>query len=205
MADTSGIDPEMVLSHKFAERCSALCVGVGACAKDAMDVDELKYVYHENGQKFVQVLPTFAALFSQSSMPNGLISLPGLQYDPRLLLHGQQYIELYRPFPASGCIHNKVSLAGLHDKGKAAIIEFETKSYEKETGELLCMNRTTAFLRGAGGFSKSSKPFSYTNYSTGKVSSVKIPQSQPFAVFEDTTQPSQACFVDFSFAGSGTL
>lgn len=31
-------------------------LGVGACAKDAMDVDELKYVYHENGQKFVQVL-----------------------------------------------------------------------------------------------------------------------------------------------------
>lgn len=25
--------------------------------------------------------------------------------------------------------------------GKAAIIEFETKSYEKESGELLCMNR----------------------------------------------------------------
>lgn len=29
--------------------------------------------------------------------------------------------------------------------GKAAIIEFETKSYEKETGELLCMNRYILF------------------------------------------------------------
>ncbi|XP_065636640.1 enoyl-CoA hydratase 2, peroxisomal isoform X2 [Quercus suber] len=114
------------------------------------------------------------------------------RYDQRLLLHGQQYIELYRPFPSSGCIHNKVSLAGLHDKGKAAIIEFETKSYEKESGELLCMNRTTVFLRGAGGFSKSSQPYSYSNYQTDKASAVKIPKTHPFAVFEDSTQPSQA-------------
>lgn len=30
-------------------------MGVGACGQDAMDVDELKYVYHENGQQFIQV------------------------------------------------------------------------------------------------------------------------------------------------------
>ncbi|XP_052732030.1 enoyl-CoA hydratase 2, peroxisomal isoform X2 [Vigna angularis] len=113
-------------------------------------------------------------------------------YDPRLLLHGQQYIELYKPFPSSCQIHNKISLAGLHDKGKAAILEIETKSYEKDSGDLLCMNRTTVFLRGAGGFSKSSKPFSYTNYPSNQTSAVKIPESIPFSVFEDRTQPSQA-------------
>ena len=31
-------------------------LGVGACAKDAVDADELKYLYHENGQKFIKVL-----------------------------------------------------------------------------------------------------------------------------------------------------
>ena len=30
-------------------------LGVGACAWDAVDADELKYVYHENGQEFVKV------------------------------------------------------------------------------------------------------------------------------------------------------
>lgn len=30
-------------------------LGVGACGKDAVDADELKYVYHENGQQFIQV------------------------------------------------------------------------------------------------------------------------------------------------------
>jgi hypothetical protein len=55
----------------------------------------------------------------------------------------------------------------------------------------------TFFLRGAGGFSKSSEPYSYSNYSTDKVSAVKIPESQPFTVFEDCTQPSQACVIYF--------
>ncbi|BBG94774.1 Pseudouridine synthase family protein [Prunus dulcis] len=154
-------------------------LGIGACARDAVDVDQLKFVYHDKGQKFIQVLPTFAALFSLGSLPGGL-GLPGLKYDPRLLLHGQQYIELYKPLPSNACLKNTVSLAGLHDKGKAAVLEIETKSYDKDSGALLCMNRTTAFLRGAGGFSKSSHPYSYSNYPKDKVPSVKTPKGQPF-------------------------
>ncbi|XP_057451695.1 enoyl-CoA hydratase 2, peroxisomal-like, partial [Lotus japonicus] len=76
--------------------------------------------------------------------------------------------------------------------GKAAILEVETKSYEKESGDLLCMNRSTVYLRGAGGFSNSSKPFSYSNYPLNQTSTVKIPDSKPFSVFEDHTQASQA-------------
>ncbi|GLT74402.1 hypothetical protein SLA2020_462040 [Shorea laevis] len=175
MADSSSFYSDRLLAHKFpeteytyTERDAALyALGVGACARDATDADELKYVYHENGQQFIKVLPTFAALFSLGSLPNG-IHLPGLEYDPRLLLHGQQYIEIYKPFPSNARLHNKVSLAGLHDKGKAAILEIETRSYEKESGELLCMNRTTAYLRGAGGFSDPSQPYSYSSYPTNQ-------------------------------------
>ncbi|KEH36279.1 putative enoyl-CoA hydratase 2 [Medicago truncatula] len=199
MAGTSDFDPALAISHNFqdttysyTERDVALyALGIGACASNAVDEDELKYVYHENGQQFIKVLPTFAALLSLESLPSGF-DIPGLQYDPRLLLHGQQYIELCKPFPSSCHIQNKVSLAGLHDKGKAAILEIETKSYEKESGDLLCMNRTTVYLRGAGGFSKTSKPFSYSNYPSNQTSAVKIPESKPFAVFEDRTHPSQA-------------
>ncbi|KAG5065089.1 hypothetical protein JHK86_008820 [Glycine max] len=119
----------------------------------AVDGVELKYVYHENGQGSIKVLPTFATLLVLRSGASGY-NLPG----------------------------------------KAAILEIETKSYEKESGDLLCMNRTTVFLRGAGGFSKSSKPFSYTNYPMNQNPAVKIPESKPFSVFEDRTQPSQACY-----------
>ena len=47
----------MLIVFLFENRDAALyALGVGACARDAVDDDELKYVYHENGQKFVQVL-----------------------------------------------------------------------------------------------------------------------------------------------------
>lgn len=166
-------------------------MGIGACGQDAVDSDELKFVYHRNGQDLIQVLPTFASLFTLGSLTEGL-DLPGFKYDPSLLLHGQQYIEIYRPLPSKASLINKVSLAGLQDKGKAAILELETRSYEEGSGELLCMNRTTVFLRGAGGFSNSSQPFSYKNYPSNQGLAVKIPQRQPLTVCEERTQPSQA-------------
>ncbi|KAL6317600.1 hypothetical protein AAG906_030353 [Vitis piasezkii] len=197
MGQTSDFDPNLLISHKFpevtysySERDVILyALGVGACARDAVDENELKYVYHEDGQQLIQVLPTFAALFAVASFD---FQLPGLEYDPRLLLHGQQYIEIHKSFPSSGCVQNKASISGLHDKGKAAIVEIEIESYEKESGELLCKNRMTTYLRGAGSFSKSSEPYSYSKYPNQPVSAVKVPKSQPFVVFEDCTQPSQA-------------
>ncbi|KAE8701887.1 Enoyl-CoA hydratase 2, peroxisomal [Hibiscus syriacus] len=171
MADNSACNPELVLAHKFSEKTftyterdvALYTLGVGACGRDAVDTDELKYVYHENGQQFIKVLPTFSTLFSLEVNAQ-LSAVPSLWFDKRLLLHGQQYIEINKPFPANGTIHNKVTLAGLHDKGKASVLELETRSYEKESGELLSMNRTSLFLRGAGGFSDPSRHFTYSNY-----------------------------------------
>ncbi|KAJ4964547.1 hypothetical protein NE237_016396 [Protea cynaroides] len=199
MAGSSGFDPELVISHKFPEttftyneRDVALyALGIGACVRDALDEKELKYVYHMDGQPFIQVLPTFAALFTAGATGN-IQDLPGLQFDPRLLLHGQQYIEIYKPLPTSGCIQNKVTVSGLHDKGKATVLELDTVSYEKESGEPLCMNRATIYLRGAGGFSNPSAPYTCSKYPANQISPFKIPQSQPFAIYEDCTQESQA-------------
>ncbi|CAA2986611.1 enoyl- hydratase 2, peroxisomal [Olea europaea subsp. europaea] len=199
MADKSEFDPQLIISHKFpettysyTERDAALyALGVGVCAKDALDDKELKYVYHPDGQQSIHVLPTFAALFSLG-FTSHVGQLPGLQYDPSLLLHGQQYIEIYNSLPSNGCILNKASIAGLHDKGKATVLEIEIESYEKESGEVLCMNRVSLYLRGAGGFSRSSKPYSYTKYPANQIPVYKVPESQPFAVFEERTQPSQA-------------
>ncbi|KAL8202117.1 hypothetical protein R6Q57_011264 [Mikania cordata] len=192
------MDPELVINHKFPEvtytyneRDVALyALGIGACAKDALDNKELKYLYHEDGQQSIKVYPTFAALFS-IGLTSHLSQLPGFTFDPRLLLHGQQYIEIYKPLPSNCVIQNKSSIVGLHDKGKAAILEVEVVSYEKETGEPLCMNRTTVYLRGAGGFSSSSEPYSITKYPRNQISS-KTPKTPPFVVHEECTHPSQA-------------
>lgn len=48
------------------------------------------------------------------------------------------------------------------------------------------------YLRGAGGFSKSSQPYSYSKDPSNQTPILKIPKGQPFAVFEESTQPCQA-------------
>ncbi|XP_057859371.1 enoyl-CoA hydratase 2, peroxisomal isoform X2 [Cryptomeria japonica] len=146
------IEPELVLAHKFpesffdyTERDVALyALGVGACGANAVDEEELKYVYHQYGQSYIQ-------------------------------------------------IQNRAHIAGLHDKGKATILEIESTSINKETGEVLCRNRNTVYLRGTGGFSKTSDLYSYSSPSLmPKVTPVVIPKGTPFAVYEDKTQQSQA-------------
>ncbi|KAL6492987.1 glycoside hydrolase 18 protein [Orobanche gracilis] len=199
MAGRPEFDPQLIITHEFpqsaytyTEREAALyALGIGACSEDAIDDKELKYVYHQDGQRSIEVLPTFAALFSLG-IQSRLAQLPGFEFDPRLLLHGQQYIEIYKPLPSNGFLINKASVVGLHDKVKAAVLEIQVLTYEKESGVLLCMNRLAVYLRGAGGFSKSSPPYSYTKYPADQSSNYTIPKSQPFAVHEECTQPSQA-------------
>lgn len=50
-------------SNHVLDRDAALyALGIGACASDAVDEDELKYVYHEDGQKAIKVLFIFKLL-----------------------------------------------------------------------------------------------------------------------------------------------
>ncbi|XP_058090740.1 enoyl-CoA hydratase 2, peroxisomal [Magnolia sinica] len=198
MAGPGFINPELLISHKFPETTftyterdvAIYALGVGACIGDAVDEKELKYVYHKDGQSFIQVLPTFSVVFGFQTLEK-FQELPGLQFDPRLLLHGQQYIEIYKPCPSSGTIQNRAVISGLHDKGKATVLEIDTTSYN-ESGEALCMNRSTIYLRGAGGFSKSSPLYSYSNYPANQISPIRIPKYKPFVVHEDCTHQSQA-------------
>ncbi|KAK1633037.1 hypothetical protein QYE76_007352 [Lolium multiflorum] len=197
----ASIDPEVALAYKFPEvsfayddRDVALyALGVGACGTDAVDDKELHFLHHIDGQRHIKALPTFVSLFPlKNSNGRGIVNVPGIHFDESLLLHGQQYIEIYKPIPSCASVVNKVKVAGLHDKGKATILEIETTTHLKDSGEVLCMNRSTIFLRGAGGFSDSSRPYSYTTYPANQISRISIPDSAPSAVYEDPIQQSQA-------------
>ncbi|KAG5542836.1 hypothetical protein RHGRI_015811 [Rhododendron griersonianum] len=178
MADdaSSVIDPQLVLSHNFpettytyTERDAAIyALGIGACARDALDGKELKYVYHQDGQQSIQVLPTFAALLSFGSLSE-LSNLPGLQSKIKqvsLACMTKVFLDLfgdaYYLYCSFGVGVTFVCFRPLSCAGKATILEVEVKSYDKQSGEPLCMNRMTIYLRGIGGFSKSSHPYSYS-------------------------------------------
>ncbi|KAL3681389.1 hypothetical protein R1sor_024345 [Riccia sorocarpa] len=207
MEEGPSINPDLVLKFQFSEsiyeyteRDVALyALGVGAPGPNPVDPLELPFVYHPKGQEFVRVLPTFPVVWP-FSLTESLKSVDGLHYDPKLLLHGEQYLEIYKQLPTRGRIRSSSRISGLHDKVKAAIVEVEVLSHDDGTGELLCLNRFTVFLRGAGGFSPtSSKLFSYSERTTNLDRVTPIPptikastSSPPTAVFEDQSQTSQA-------------
>ncbi|XP_006661495.1 enoyl-CoA hydratase 2, peroxisomal-like [Oryza brachyantha] len=195
----NAINPGLVLSHNFPEvafsydeRDVALyALGVGACAADAVDERELQLVYHRDEISSIKVLPTFFSLFTLRNGTGYALDVPGLQYDPNLILHSQQYIEVYRVIPSRANVIKKTRVAGLHDRGKTAVLELESLICLEGSGEHLCMSRSTFYLRGSGGFSDSSQPFSYATYPANRAHA-SFPDTTPTAVYEDHTQKSQA-------------
>ncbi|CAI5467273.1 unnamed protein product [Closterium sp. Yama58-4] len=156
--------------YEYSEKDVALyALGVGACSSDACDSIDLPFAYNHLFQDRFLALPTFAVLFP-SSLIEQLLAVDGLVFDPALLLHGEQYLRLFRPLPTTAKVVNRARISALKDKGGAAIVDVETVSFDRESGARLAANRSSIVLRGAGGFS--SKP---TSTSTNP----SPPQQQP--------------------------
>jgi len=151
-------------------------LGLGA-GVPATDPNELSYTYEGANLK---VLPSFGV---QPVFPmlGGMIGIEGLSFNPMMLLHGEQEIELHRPLPTSAKVTSSGKITNVFDKGKGAllIIEAETSTLD---GEPLCTNRFAAFIRGEGGFGGESGP------APGNVA----PDREPDAVVESPTLAQQA-------------
>jgi len=144
-----------------------------------MDDSQLKFVY-ENHPEF-QPLPTMAVCFPFSVL-NQVISIPGLSFNPMMLLHGEQYLELKSPLPTSAKLSSKGKIAHIYDKGKGALVIVDCNTYD-ENGKEICFNQISLFIRGIGGFGGDRGPSD---------SSVQIPNRKPDAVRSDKTNPNQA-------------
>ncbi|HOC91413.1 MAG TPA: MaoC/PaaZ C-terminal domain-containing protein [bacterium] len=128
----------------------ALGVGAGV---PSTDKDELKFTY-ESGLK---ALPTFGVVPPFASLMK-TVGHPGLKFNPMLLLHGEQYLEIRKtPIPVKAKTINKPAIKAIYDKGKGAALLLECVT-ENEKGEELFYNVFTLFLRGEGGFGGDSGP-----------------------------------------------
>src|SRR3990172_7263128 len=153
------IEPQKALAAKFASSTSSYDaddvilyhLGIGAGVKPT-DANELEYTYEKN----LKVLPSFGVIPVFSSMGASLFNVEGLKFNPAMLLHGEQDIEIHRPLPTQAGLESQVRIAGIYDKGKAALVVLEVKT--SEGGSPLFTNRFSLFLRGEGGFGGDAGP-----------------------------------------------
>jgi 3-hydroxyacyl-CoA dehydrogenase/3a,7a,12a-trihydroxy-5b-cholest-24-enoyl-CoA hydratase len=157
----------------------ALGLGVG---NDHSQVDPkrvLQYTY-ENG---LRPLPTYGVIPVFSSV-GSLFSVPGMQFNPMMLLHGEQYTEIVEPpLPTSADVVTEGVVSGIYDKGKGALVTIDFSTKDKATGKELIKNVMSAFIRGEGGFGGDAKAPEPGN---------EPPDREPDATIEYTTTRQQA-------------
>ena len=142
-------------------------LGVGAGVGKATDPKELEYTYERN----LKVLPSFAVIPVFGALA-GINSIPGVDINIAMVLHGEQDVEIHRPIPVEAQIENEARIAGIYDKGKAALIVMEVNTREKG-GAPLFTNRFTIFARGEGGFGGEAGP-KPTNEAPGRAPDAEV-------------------------------
>ncbi len=165
--------------HLDHDKVILYALGVGAVPEG----DELAFVY-ENGLKVLPtfgVIPPFPALMS-------LMSVPGVEINPLMVLHGEQYLEVRtHPIPVEGLLISKPKVAHIYDKGKGALIELDVETADKN-GNVIFFNRFGAFVRGE----------SVPGADKGPAPGNEPPERAPDAVVEMKTLPQQSAIYRLS-------
>jgi acyl dehydratase len=164
--ETSYTKDQVILYH----------LGLGA-GVPATDPKELEYTYEKN----LKVLPSFAVVPAFGSM-GGIASVPGMQFNFAMLLHGEQEVILHKPLPVEAKLKTSAHIPEIYDKGKAALVIMESTAKNAADDQPLFTNRFSLFIRGEGGFGGDSGP---------KVGNV-APERAPDGVVERKTLPQQA-------------
>ena len=143
------IDPNAVgatggpVSRSWTSKDALLyAVGIGA------GTNELAFTTENTANVVQRVLPTFAVIVGGGGTPMNKAGT----FNPALMVHGEQGFELFDEIPPDGEIVSSGRIAGIWDKGAAAVLEFESESTLKSTGKPLLKTRSMLFCRGEGGW-----------------------------------------------------
>jgi len=150
-------------------------LGVGAGVPQT-DPNELTYTYEKN----LKVLPSWGVIPAFGAM-GALGTIPGMQFNPALLLHGEQDLQIHKAIPVAATVTSSGKIAGIYDKGRAALVVLEMVTKD-EGGDPLFTNRFSLFIRGEGGWGGDSGPRPAN----------ERPERAPDLVVESKTLPQQA-------------
>lgn len=167
--------------YKYTDR-ELLLYNLG-CGAKATDLDLIF-----EGSKDFRVLPTFGVIpqneGSEAIDYNTFLD----NFNPAMLLHGEQYLKIHNEVPLSGTLVTDSRLIQVLDKGKSAHVTDKTITRDKATGKVIYENQGTAVIRGCGGFGGQSKPDDRGPASAAN----NPPKRQPDAVVEEKTSEESA-------------
>jgi acyl dehydratase len=129
-------------------------LGVGAGQQDPLR--ELEFTTENSDGVDQQVLPTFGIVLAQAGSTRERVAIG--DFDPAMLVHAEQAVTLHRPLPVEGALRVTGTVTGIYDKGKGALVVTESTGVSPFTGEKLVTTRSSAFIRGEGGFGGSRGP-----------------------------------------------
>jgi acyl dehydratase len=144
--DAVGTRSEPVRRSWDSKDCLLYAVGVGAGAQDP--ADELAFTTENSQDVDQKVLPTTAVVLGAAGAGLGAIGT----FNPVMLVHGEQGVELAREIPVEGELESVTEIVGIWDKGSGALVQTETVSSLVSDGQPLFTTTTGLFLRGEGGW-----------------------------------------------------
>jgi acyl dehydratase len=145
--DAVGSTSEPAERSWSSTECLLYALGVGAGASDSTGF-ELEFTTENSADVRQAVLPTFVTVAGASAAPRTSIGT----FDPAMLVHAEQSIELFGPLPTGATVRTTSTLTAIYDKGSGALVRSESTSVDAATGGPLFSAGTGLFIRGEGGF-----------------------------------------------------
>lgn len=148
--DAVGAKGEPARSSWTSKDALLYAVGVGAGQEP---LQELEFTTENSADIDQRVLPTMAVVLGSGGGGMGKIG----SFNPAMLVHGEQSIELHREIPVEGEVETVGEVTGIYDKGKGALVVTQSVSRlvdptDGTVGEPLFTKTMSAFIRGEGGW-----------------------------------------------------
>ena len=175
--DVVGVRSDPV--EKSWTETDAILYALGVGAGHDNPLEDLAYTteHGEPGGDGQKVLPSFGVMLTWGARGRKLGD-----FDPAMLVHAEQEIELHRPLPTSGTVSITSMVTSIEDKRSGALVRSQAEAVLVDTGEPLVTGRSGVFIRGEGGFGGTSSP--------GGLEAV--PDREPDQVVSTGTWPGQA-------------
>nr|CAB3254257.1 peroxisomal multifunctional enzyme type 2 [Phallusia mammillata] len=181
------IRPKAIKKHKiapFSTTCNRngvilYALGTGASTKRK---DNLKFLFE--GHKDFCALPTYAVIDLK------LTGIDGLNINFAKLVHGEHYLEVFKPIAVEGKLTSQFKVVDVLDKGSGCVLIVNAETFD-ESGDKVCLNQFVTYIIGAGGFRGQ-------RTSDKQKTVVSPPTRAPDAVIEQKTNVDQAALYRLS-------